>query len=328
MLILTQAEVARLLPMERVLEAVRQGAAAYSAGRCVMPPRTRVLIDEGNGALFMPGYVREPAIFGQKVDSGFGRNAAAGLPRSHGAVLLLEVETGRAQALLDATYLTDARTGALTGVAAELLARPESRLMGLIGAGQQARTQIDAVLAVLPIEEVRIWSRTPERVERMVESASAKHPGVRIRAAASGEEAAAGADVVVCATTARDPVVRDAWLEPGMFLSSVGATMPDHAEFEPATVARADKVVVDARVEVLQRAGDVAIPLQRGLLQEERIAELGELVLGTRPGRERPDELTYFKSAGFAAVDLTTAHLVYELARQEGVGTELDLHAG
>jgi ornithine cyclodeaminase len=328
MLILTQQQVAQVFSLQAALEAVRLGAAEYSAGRAQIPLRWRLEVPEAaGGALVMPGYLPRLPALGLKVVAGFPANVTLGIHRSPGVVLLVDSRTGEAEALLDATYLTDLRTGAMTGVACQYLARVGAAVLGLIGTGRQAETQLDAVVATCPILEVRVWSRSAERVARFAETAAARHPKLTIRAAVSAEETVRGADVVVAATTATQPVVADAWVRPGMLVCSVGTNRPEAAEVAPETVARAARVVVDTRRGTLQDVGDIAIPLARGLCDEQRIDELGELVLGTAAARQQDDEIAVFKSVGFAAVDLAAARMIVDAARQRGLGQEVALHS-
>lgn len=327
MLVLTRSEVARLFPMAAALDAVRRAAADYVAGHAQVPARVRIEVPEAHGEmLFMPGRLTRAAALGLKVVGAFRGNPVLGLPVSLGAVLLMDPKTGEAVALLDATHVTDVRTGAMTGVACEHLAREDAAVLGLIGSGAQARTQLEGVAAVRALREVRVWSRSAERVAGFVEEARLRYPALDIRPSDSPEAAARGADIVVAATTSATPVVADEWIAPGTLVCGVGSHTPDAAEIAPGIVARAARIVVDTRRGAVEGAGDISGPLARGLCPPDRVHELGELVLGQVPGRRSRDEVTVFKSVGFAAVDLYAATVIVRAATARGLGRELDIH--
>jgi ornithine cyclodeaminase len=238
------------------------------------------------------------------------------------------------QALLEGSYLTDVRTGALTGVACQILADPETHRLGLIGAGRQAGTQLDAVLATLPVQAVRVWSRRPAALVEFVTAATRRHSGVRIEAATNAEAAVSDAQVVVCATTSGEPVFEDRWLADGALVCGIGSRTPEAAELDPRTVERAEMVVVDSRRGALAGAGDLHGPIAAGTLAAERVVELGDLILGRVPGRvpgraadggPGARGITVFKSVGFAALDVAAARLVVERALAEGIGLEVEL---
>ncbi len=241
-------------------------------------------------------------------------------------MLLVSPKTGMAEAILDASYLTNVRTGAMTGVAAEYLARGNAETLGIVGTGAQARTQMDGIVAVRPIRRIDVWSRSAENVVRFVEDAARLHPDIEIRGVSTAETAVMESDIVVAATTSSKPVIMDPWVRPGTLVCSVGSHTPDAAEIAPGIVARAARVVVDTRPGSLKGAGDISGPVAAGLFDELRVAELGELVLGHAPGRGSDDEITVFKSVGFAAIDLVAATMVVKEARERGLGSELSLH--
>jgi ornithine cyclodeaminase len=325
-LILTASDVQRLFPMELAIEAARRGAAEYSAGRAQVPLRHHLTIDEHDGSsLVMSGYLPRLQTLGLKLVSGFRANRERNVRRADSVVLVIDPTTGWLEALLEGSYLTDVRTGAMSGIACEYLARQDSTSLGLIGSGAQARTQLDAIAAVLPIRRVRAWSRSPDRLAAFVAESAARHPQLDLAAAPSPAEACA-ADVVVAATTSTEPVVLEAWIRPGTLVCGVGSNRPNASELDPTLVARAARVAVDSRTGTLA-VGDLAGPIAAGRLDPDDIAELGELVLGTAAGRQSDDETTIFKSVGFAAVDLTSARLILDAAREQGLGQQIDLHA-
>lgn len=324
MLVLGRADVERLLSRAQARDAVRQGALAYSSGGVVIPSRSRLDISTVDAdVLVMPGYLPTMPVLGMKVITHFPHNAARGLPTSPGVLLLLEPDTGVPAALLDAEYLTDIRTAAMTAVACEYLARQDSRVLGLVGTGAQARAHVAAIADVLPIDEVRVWSRTEARVRAFVDDVSS--PAVRVIAAESAEAVVRGADVVVAATTASAPVIRSSWVAGGMLVCGVGSHTPDDAEIDPAIVAGAAVVGVDTWQGGVDGAGDIGAPLGDGLIAKDVIHELGEFVSRSCEGRRSADEVTVFKSVGFAAADLVAATMVLERARELGVGREVAL---
>lgn len=324
MLILTRSEVAALLPMEQALIAVREALAAYSSGAADVPLRAHLAATQPAGdMLVMPAYLSAAPAFGVKIWTQFASSGVgAGAPR---AVVYYQDPATDVEALLEGSYLTAVRTGALTGVACQYMAEPAARVLAVIGAGAQAATQIDAVLTVMPIHAVRVWSRDAARRARFVAEAGRRHPGVEIGAATSAEVAVRDADIVVCATTSSSPVIDDAWVANGALVCGIGSHTPDAAEIDPRTVARAALVVVDSRRGALAEAGDLRVPMASGSLAEERIVELGELVLGRVAHRAGARRLAVFKSVGFAALDVAAARLVVQAALAARIGTEVQL---
>jgi ornithine cyclodeaminase len=246
----------------------------------------------------------------------------------HAAVLLVDPESGLPSALLEGTWLTALRTGAASGLATDLLARPDASVLGVIGAGVQARTQVEAVRAVRRIEEVRVASRTrasAESLARELEAGEATAAGPpRVVVVDSSRDAASGADVVVTATDSATPVLPADAVAPGAHVNAVGGYRPDMQELPSGLVARA-RLVVDQVAAALAEAGDVVIPIAEGLVRETDLVELGAVAAGRAAGRRLPDEITVFKSVGSAAQDLALAALALERARAAGAGTVVEL---
>jgi ornithine cyclodeaminase/alanine dehydrogenase-like protein (mu-crystallin family) len=318
LLVLSRDDVAALLPMNRAIDVVRAALAEYSGGHADVPLRTPLHTDEPAGEmLFMPAHLPRLGAIGLKVWSRFSTDAGA-----TAIVLYRDLRTGRT-ALLDGGYLTDARTGAMSAVAARLLASPAARRLAVLGAGFQARTQLEAIVTEMDIRDVRVWSRT-ESSRIAFASEAATNYGIDVTPAGSAEEAVRGADIVATATTSPIPVVEDAWLEQDALVCGIGSHTPDTSEMEPATVARARTVVVDSRRGVLAGGGDVIEPIRTGVLREEDVVELGELVAGTRE-TVPPPGIAVFKSVGFAALDLAAAKAVVDAALEQGAGSEVAL---
>lgn len=300
----------RLLDMPAAIEAVRGAFLELAEGTGRIPVRTSVRSGGGATLLTMPGVLGKRGIMGAKLVAVAEGNAERGLPAVNALIVLLDHETGVPTAVLDGTWLTALRTGAASGVATDLLAVPDASVLAVIGAGVQARTQVEAVRAVRAIREVRIHSRTRSSAERF----AGEIGGVDARVAESATDAVEGAQVVVTATDSTSPVVPVDAVGPGTHINAIGAYRPDMAEIPPALVVRC-RVVVDQRVAALEEAGDVIGPIRAGLLGADDLVELGSVLAGTAEGRTDPDQITLFKSVGSASQDLAVAALALERAR-------------
>lgn len=314
------------LPVAEAIEAVAQAYAAVSSGEVRAPVRLQLPAGEGV-SLFMPATAERLGRTVLKVVSVYPSNPARGLPAILGLVTLLDAADGRPLAVMDASYLTAARTGAASGVAARLLARPETRVLALFGAGAQAPYQALAVAAVRPLAEIRVFNRTPERARRVAAVLAARLPGVEVRVAATPAEALAGADVVCTATAAAEPLFADGLVPPGCLVCAVGSFRPGMRELPRPLLARA-RVVVDQREAALEEAGEVIDAVQSGALAEEDLTEIGEILLGRAPGRRDAGEVIVFKSVGLAAQDLYAAARAHARAVERGLGQPVDLDAG
>jgi alanine dehydrogenase len=223
---------------------------------------------------------------------------------------------------MDGTYLTGMRTGATGGVAAKHLARKNSRIIGMVGAGTQARTQLMALNEVFKIEEVRVCSKTRVESEKFAEDM--EHLGLNILVKEGVEETVRGCDIIVTTTPVTSPLVRNQWVEEGMHINAIGADAPGKEELDPEILKRA-KVVVDD-YEQACHYGELNVPVSKGIFKREQIhAELGEIIAGRKAGRTSDDEVTVFDSTGLAIQDLAAAALVYRKARKLGITSEIDL---
>jgi len=315
-LLLSDADVARLLSMREAIDAVEKAFGEYAKGAVLMPPRSTLMLDRFGGSVsLMPSYLEETGALATKIISIYPRNPDRGLPTTVAWIVVNDPETGMLEALMEATYLTAIRTGAVTGVAARYLAPRGSRVAAVIGCGVQGRTQAWAVAETCDLDAIRVYDVSRERARRFADEVGAKL-GVDISVAESGVEAVRGADIVVTATTSREPVVRRSWLGDEVHVSAIGSFYPDHRELDTETIREA-KVVVDSREAVLAEAGDLIIPLKEGAITEDHIyAELGDLVLGWKEGRTEGDGLTVFKSVGLAIQDSAVADLVLKKWRE------------
>ncbi len=318
--ILSSADVRAAVDMKGAIAAMRGAFAALSTGAATVP--VRLALETPHGVhLFMPAHLHGSGATGAKVVSVNVDNPARGLPAIHAVVLVLDPESGEVKALLDGTWLTALRTGAAGGLAADVLARPDARIVALFGAGVQGRTQLEAVRCVRRVEEVRVVDSRRASAERL----AGELDGLVARVVDDPAEAVRGADVVVTATTSRTPVFPGALVEPGAHVTGVGSYTPEMREVDADLIRRA-RVVVDQREAVLAEAGDLIGPISEGLVDEGVIAaELGEVVAGLRPGRQSPDQITFFKSVGIAVQDVTVATEVLEAAERRGLGTLVEL---
>ncbi len=329
MLILNAADIRQALPMSLAIDAMKQAFAAFSEGKALVPPRIHLSITPHSGiSLIMPSFVDGETTVEQalavKVVSLFDGNPARGLARIQAAVVMLEPDTGRPIALLDGAMLTAIRTAAASGAATDLLARSDSRTVALFGAGVQAITHLFAMCAVRPIEKIFVCGRTPNKVAALI-AEFAGRPAIpaELIAADSPRQALADADIVCCTTTSKEPIFDDADLKPGVHINAVGSYTPQAREVPPETVRRA-LVVVDSRHAAWEEAGDLIQPMQAGLIGHEHIhAELGELVLGRRPGRADDQQITFFKSVGLAVQDAVAARVALENAARLNLGQEV-----
>lgn len=324
--ILSAKEVREALPMRAAIDAMREAFGLLAAGRAEVPLRTQVRVPGQDAvAVVMPGRCDVPLGLGAKIVSVFPRNPAAGRPLIHAAVVLLDAETGEVAALLEGTALTAIRTGAASGLATDLLARPDARRVAILGSGAQARTQLLAVCCVRKVEAVSVYSRTPAHAARFAEEmAGAEGVPERIATSKSARDAAHGADIVCTATSAMSPVL---WLDDvaaGTHINAIGSFTPEMVEIDPALVGRA-RVVVDQREAAMAEAGEVIAAVRAGLIAEKDLVELGRIVNGAPPGRTTKEEITLFKSVGLAVQDLCAGARAVAAARRSNLGIELEL---
>ena len=321
-LVLSHADVEQLLPMSECIDVMAGALIALAKGEVHQPLRTAMRPPGAAGLLvLMPAYRSgEDAALGLKAVSVFPGNTAMGLDAHQGAVMLLSAETGELLALMSASAITAIRTAAVSAVATNALARPDATDLAIVGAGVQARWHLAAMAAVRPIKRVRVVSRNFEHA-RALAAEMGFHVLAPIDPVDSVELAVEGADLVVMATTAAEPVLRREWIAPGAHINAVGASTPATREIDAPTMAAAS-LFVDRRESTLNEAGDYLIAVREGAIGPEHIkAEIGEVLIGAKPGRTSGDEITLFKSVGLAVEDLEAAGHVYRKAKQFGVGT-------
>jgi ornithine cyclodeaminase/alanine dehydrogenase-like protein (mu-crystallin family) len=323
--VLSAEDVRRALPMAEAVEATKAAFSQLSTGRADVPLRTPLEVPAHNGVtLFMPAYLADDDQMAVKIVSVFNDNPARGLPLIHALVVVVDATTGQPQAAMDGTYLTALRTGAASGAATDLLARPDARVAAIFGAGAQGRTQLEAVYAVRPIKGAWVFDLNPEQAAAYAKEMSARL-SLPVSVAESPAEALRQADVVCTATTSSTPVFADADLKPGVHINAVGAYTPQMQEIPAETVVRA-KVVIDHHESSLAEAGDLIIPMDQGMIDKDHIyAELGEIAAGLKPGRTSDNETTLFKSVGVAVQDVAAAGRVLAAAERLRLGVEAAL---
>ena len=275
----------------------------------------------------MPAYMKSDSgeALAIKVVSLYPDNPARGLAYIQAAVLVLEVRHRPRDCILEGSALTAIRTGAGSGAAIDMLARKDSKVVAVFGAGVQGRTQLEAACAVRNIETVFIFNPTPDKARAFAEEMAGRNSiPIDIRVANTAREAVENADIICTATTSSKPVFDDHDIKPGTHISAVGAYTPQMQEVPVETVARA-RVVVDSYVTVMEEAGDIVQAIQAGAFHESDIhAEIGEIILGSKAGRESEDEITFFKSVGNAVQDAAAAQLALQNARNMKLGKEVD----
>lgn len=310
MRIFSADDVHTALPMRAAIDAMRDAFVALSTGKATVPLRSSVATPETT-FLTMPAYIDGSPISTVKVVSVTPGNAARGLPVVQATVLALDVQTGATLAMIDGTSLTAIRTGAASGLATDLLARPDAHVLGVVGTGAQARTQIEAVCAVREITQIRLYSRSNPGA--LADALRGRYDA-DIIVAASAHDALSGADVLVAATNSTTPVIQAADVKPGAHINGVGSYTHTMQEVAADVVTRA-KVVVDHRASAWAEAGDLIIPRDAGVFREADVhAELGEIAGGLKPGREAADEITFFKSVGNAVQDAAAAWAMLQSA--------------
>jgi len=327
MLILNAADVERALPMAEVISAMKEAFQALSEGGVELPLRSQLSIEEKEASvLFMPAYLRgsDGGTLGMKTISVFPGNTEMGLPLLHAAVLVLDENTGAAQALLEGSRLTAIRTGAASGAATDLLARKDSRIAAVFGAGVQSRSQLEAVCTVRNLEQVWVFDPHPDRTEAFISEMAGQGPiPKKLRPADSPGQAVTAADVICTATTSREPVFDLGDLKEGAHVNGVGSYTPEMIEVPPE-LAAAGSVFVGSRESVLAESGEVLSALNQGLIEEGDLVEIGEVVSGEAAGRISPEQITFFKSVGVAVQDAAAAGLALRTAREHGMGQRVD----
>lgn len=321
-LVLSETEVVELLPMKECIAVMRAALIALAQGKAHQPLRTIIRPPDAKGVMgLMPAYKSgDGAAFGLKAICVFPGNPARGLDAHQGAVLLFSAETGELQAMMNASAITAIRTAAVSGVATDLLARPEASNLALLGTGVQAHSHLSAMAEVRQLTRCRIASRRLEHAQKFAEELK-QNFSFALEPVETVEEALDGADLIVTATTAVEPIVKREWISAGAHLNLVGSSFAKAREVDSETMAAAS-LFVDRRESTLNEAGDYLLAVRDGLIGPDNIrAELGEVLTGDKPGRTSSNEITLFKSLGIAIEDVFAAEYLYREATEKKIGS-------
>ena len=318
-ILLREADVRAVLTMSLALEAVEEGLRRLAQGNAILHSRQRLHLP-GIGFLhYMAAGDLTTGYAGLKIYT-----SARGALRF--LVPLVRPQTGELVALLEADYLGQVRTGAASGIATRYMARADARTVGIVGTGLQARTQLEAMVAVRRIEQVRAFGRDPGRRAQFARE-MAERLGVPVEPVSSVEDAVRTADIVITATDASKPVVEGRWLGPGVHINAIGANFPQKRELDDEAVRRADVIAVDSRHQSKLEAGDLILSFGEREDRWASVRELADIVSGGMPGRSDDRQITLFKSNGIAIEDIVVAGRVVELAKERGLGERVQVWA-
>ncbi|HEY3383048.1 MAG TPA: ornithine cyclodeaminase family protein [Vicinamibacterales bacterium] len=325
---LTEDDVRRVLPASAfpaLVDLMATTLVDFSAGRLTQPVRTALPVGPPGQYLgVMPALLPASGSLGAKLVSVVPDNAARNLSTHIGLVVLFEVETGAIRAVMDARYITEVRTAAVSAVSVRHMAQADASRLAIIGTGVQARSHLEVFRACRRLSEVRVWGPDRNQLEAFAREMSPR-VGVAVSASRSAEQAVTGADLIVLATSSDRPVIRSAWVHAGAHVVSVGACRPDQREIDPALIARA-RLVVDSKAAALVESGDIVMGIAEGRFDAGHIVgELGEVAAGLIAGRAATGEVTLFKSLGLAVEDVAAASLACRQAEAQNLGTSLAL---
>ena len=328
-LVLNKEEMEAVIDMKDAIEADKLALKAYSKGRADIPLRVNLDVEEFKGQnLYMPCYLADENALGVKIVSVYPENVKKGLLAVPSLMVLVDDENGFPNCMMDGSYLTQLRTGAVSGAATDLLARKDSSVFTLIGSGGQAEFQLEAILAVRNIKKAYVFDINEENrnkfAQRMQEKFGEKY-GVLIEATGDLEGAIGESDIITSVTTARGATFKDAWVKKGTHINGVGSYTPEMAEIDGDLIKRADKVYVDTR-DALVESGDFVQLIEAGEYGADQIdGELGQLIEAKAFGRESEEEITFFETTGNAVLDIMVAKKIYDLACEKNMGSSISI---
>ncbi|MDG6244066.1 MAG: alanine dehydrogenase [Methanolobus sp.] len=320
---LEQSDVKRIIDMPLTLNAVENGFREHGLKHVQMPPKSYLYFNKHKGDLrTMPSFVEEQDIAGVKIVNVHTNNREKGLPTVMAVIVLNSAQTGAPLAIMDGTHITDMRTGAAGGVAAKYLARKDSHVVGMVGTGGQARTQLIALSNVMDIEEVRMTCRNISHCTSF-ESDMKQFLAADFKSKDTVRDVC-DCDILITTTPVREPLVRSEWVREGTHINAIGADARGKQELDPALLKRST-IIVDDIVQA-SHSGEINVPFSAGVISQSDIhAELGEVIAGIKHGRQSDNEVTIFDSTGLAIQDLVTANMVYTKAVELGIGKSIKL---
>lgn len=325
-LLLNRSDVQKLLPMSKAIDVLEAAFGELSAGTAEMPDRTVMTDAEVGGWIaYMPAYLKSGGALGVKAVTVYKDNPTKfDMPTTIGTILVQDNQTGVVVAAMDGGYLTGIRTGAGGGVATRHLARKDSKVAGVLGTGVMARGQVLALAEAADLETILVYSRNNPDQRQVFAEEFTQLTGVNVQVAESAEGLVRESDIVTLITSATEPIVDGSWWKPGTHINAIGSHAVGVRELDTATI-KMSKVVCDQKQACLNEAGDIQIPIEEGVYSADDIhGELGEVINGTIAGRESDEEITLFKSVGLAIQDISCASLVYDQAKEQGVGLEFN----
>jgi alanine dehydrogenase len=327
-LLLMEKDVKQLLSMDEVMQAVESAFKAKGLGHAQMPAKVYLFYNKYKGDLrAMPSYLEELEVSAVKIVNSHPENRVKhGLPTVMAIIILVNPKNGAPIAMMGGTWATNMRTGAAGGIAAKYLAKKDAKVVGLVGAGAQARTQLMSLIPLYKkLEEVRVWSRTEKTRDAYVSEMEPLYGNAaKMVPVKNAKDAVEGADIVVTTTPSRKPIVSNNWVEAGMHFNCIGADAPGKQELDPTILKRA-KIVVDDW-EQASHSGEINVPLTEGIITKENVwGAICEIVAGLKPGRTSPDEITVFTSTGLAVQDAVTADLAYKKAVAKQIGKFVEI---
>lgn len=323
MLVLNAEDIRKVFSMEDAINSNEEAFVIQSNRKAEVPVRINFDVKQNGITSYMPALIKDFPVAGIKIVSTYPDNGKKGLPAVTANTFLNDPETGEINVMLDGTELTRMRTGAVSGLATKLLSNEDSETAALFGTGGQAMSQLEAILTVRKISEVRIYDSNNERIKSFAERASglAEKFNARLIAADSSDEAIDAADIITTVTTSAVPVFDGQRLKKGSHVNAVGVFMPHKRELDEYTVTHADKIFIDNTEAIMSEAGEFLIPISEGKFKKESITgELGDLILGKVMGRTDSEQITLMKTVGFATLDIVIAYNVYKKAVKAGVG--------
>ena len=311
-LFINKEKIASLLPMNECIKVMEKMFRSLASRECVQPLRSLMWLPEKKGLLgMMPGHASNLGVMGIKVISVFHGNRDAGLPSHQGVVILFDAQHGLPLMIFDAAEITAIRTAAASAVATKLLARKDSKILAIIGSGEQAKRHIEAILLVRKIKQINIWNRSEKNAEQLAKKTFEQYK-IPVAVKKNVEEAVKNADIICTVTSSREPVVMGDWITEGAHINAVGSSIAAARELDTAAVVKS-KLFTDCYESLFNEAGDFLIPKKEGAVNDDHVkAEIGEVLLGKKKGRKNDEEITLFKSLGIAAEDIFSAEYIYQ----------------